>query len=245
MRGRLIAAFVIVVALPMLAAVAALPRAGAPDAPVHTHVGARYLAEGPHEAGAENIVTAVLLNYRGLDTFGEVVVIFAALAAALAVLLAAGGPGNAPTHGPGPRAPASNARVPPSPVVAFILRLVAPFIAMFGAFVILTGHETPGGGLQGAAILGGLVIVLAMVLGRGEAHRLLSGRSLPWLHAAGPMAFFGAGLLGALLTGFALGYPTEPGLHLVREFMIIGVEVGIGIGGAMIFATLFLTLEES
>jgi len=84
-----------------------------------------------------------------------------------------------------------------------------------------------------------------MVLGKGEAHQLLSGRSLPWLHAAGPMAFFGAGLLGALLTGFALGYPKEPGLHLVREFMIIGVEVGIGIGGAMIFATLFLTLEES
>ena len=244
MRRGLVGALLVALAVPMLAAVAALPRHGSPDAPVHTHVAPRYLAQGADEAGAENIVTAVLLNYRGLDTFGEVVVIFTALAAALAVLLASTVPPGRGEHDVREgEERAVGDPLPPSPVVSFILRLVAPFIAMFGFFVILTGHVTPGGGLQGAAILGGLFILVAVVLGRDTARRLLPRGLRPWLEAAGPLAFLGVGLLGAVLTGWALGYPTEPALHLVRELMLIGVEVGIGVGGAMIFAALFLTLE--
>jgi multicomponent Na+:H+ antiporter subunit B len=265
-KRRLVAALLVALAIPMLAAVAALPRHGDPEAPIHTHVAARYLAVGVEETGAENLVTAVLLNYRGLDTFGEVVVIFTALAAALAVLLgsavpvgprqggvdggsrwagdgagAGGREGNGRREADGP----VSSPVPPSPVVAFIVRLVAPFIAMFGIFVILTGHVTPGGGLQGAAILGSLFIVLALVLGPERARHLLPRGSRSWFEAAGPLAFFAVGLLGAVLTGHALGYPLDPALHLVREFMLMGVEVGIGVGGAMIFAALYLALEGS
>jgi multicomponent Na+:H+ antiporter subunit B len=267
-KARLVGALLMALGIPMLAAVAALPQHGDPEAPIHTHVAARYVAVGAEETGAPNLVTGVLLNYRGLDTFGEVVVIFTALAAALAVLLASaapvgGRPGDGRTAQTGAKAEDRTRvreegqvqsrggevagpdldRVPPSPVVAFIVRLVAPFIAMFGVFVILTGHVTPGGGLQGAAILGSLFIVLALVLGPERARRLLPCRSRPWLEAAGPLAFFVVGLLGALLTGHALGYPLDPALHLVRELMLMGVEVGIGVGGAMIFAALYLALE--
>lgn len=265
MRERLAGALAVAMALPMLAVVTVLPRVGSPDAPVHTHVASRYLARGPAEGGAENLVTAVLLNYRGLDTFGEVVVIFTALAAAMAVLLAMGGQNVPSSRSPGANAHGTRAdgspahgkpahgepmdepppaSVPPSPVVTFIVRLVAPFIAMFGLWVIVTGHRTPGGGLQGAAILAAMFILVAMVLGTASARSLLPGRSLPWLQAAGPLAFFGVGLLGAVLTGFALGYPVDPALHLLRELMLVGVEVGIGVGGALIFASLFLALES-
>jgi multicomponent Na+:H+ antiporter subunit B len=36
----------------------------------------RYAEEGPRELGAANLVTAVIVTYRGLDTLGEVTVLF-------------------------------------------------------------------------------------------------------------------------------------------------------------------------
>ena len=67
-----------------------LPAFGDPNAPAHRHVAPEYLAEGEHETGAPNIVTAVLASYRGYDTLGEVTVIFTA---GIGVLLLLSGSG--------------------------------------------------------------------------------------------------------------------------------------------------------
>ena len=47
---------------------------------------AHYLRQGLSETGASNIVTAVLLAYRGYDTLGEATVLFAAILGALVLL---------------------------------------------------------------------------------------------------------------------------------------------------------------
>lgn len=46
----------------------------------------RYLAGSLKETGAPNVVTAVLLDYRGYDTLGEATVLFSAIIGALAIL---------------------------------------------------------------------------------------------------------------------------------------------------------------
>ena len=46
----------------------------------------RYLEQAYEDTGVTNAVTAVLAGYRGFDTFGEAVVVFAAAVAALVVL---------------------------------------------------------------------------------------------------------------------------------------------------------------
>jgi len=43
-----------------------------------TKVGRHYINEGVKETGATNIVTSVVLSYRGFDTLGEVTVLFIA-----------------------------------------------------------------------------------------------------------------------------------------------------------------------
>lgn len=45
-----------------------------------------YIQEAYNDTGVQNAVTAVLAGYRGFDTFGEAVVVFAAGIAALVVL---------------------------------------------------------------------------------------------------------------------------------------------------------------
>ena len=69
---------VAIVGILLVTAVIALPPFGAPDAPVHTHVGPRYLAESYSKLHIPNAVTTVLASYRGFDTLGETIVIFAA-----------------------------------------------------------------------------------------------------------------------------------------------------------------------
>ena len=40
----------------------------------------KYVKDGPDELGAPNLVTSVVVTYRGLDTLGEVSVLFIATA---------------------------------------------------------------------------------------------------------------------------------------------------------------------
>ena len=63
-----------------------MPATGDFAAPVHGHVGNRYVAEGPEQTGVPNMVTAVLASYRGFDTLGEVTVIFTAGIGVIALL---------------------------------------------------------------------------------------------------------------------------------------------------------------
>ena len=62
----------------LLYAVSDMPAIGDPNAPAHTHVAPRYLAESGEAIGIPNVVTSVLADYRGFDTLGEAAVIFTA-----------------------------------------------------------------------------------------------------------------------------------------------------------------------
>lgn len=66
----------------------AIPTLGAADTPVVSNpaVTGHYITQTYAETGVTNAVTAVLAAYRGFDTFGEAVVVFAAAIAVLVVL---------------------------------------------------------------------------------------------------------------------------------------------------------------
>jgi multicomponent Na+:H+ antiporter subunit B len=73
------------VSLGILLTVPSLPPIGAADTPAFGPVTEFYLSDAA-DRGIDNVVTAVLVVYRGFDTFGEVAVVFAAAVAVLAVL---------------------------------------------------------------------------------------------------------------------------------------------------------------
>jgi len=234
MRRALVIVVLVAVAVPLLLAMAELPPYGSADAPPHTHVAPYYLEHGYEETGAENIVTAIILNYRGFDTQGEVTVIFTAMAAVVAVLVlgASGGPAERK----------SPSAVPVSVIVRFIVRVMAPFVLLFSAYVIMNGHVTPGGGFQGGTIAGALVIALTLIMSEEHARRLTPVRPERLLQAAAPITFFLIGLAGLALTGDYLAYPHSGSTIWLATLMLTIVEVGIGVGGAMVIATIFRTM---
>ena len=63
-----------------------MPDTGDPNSPPSLHVSPRYIERGVEETGVPNMVTAVLADYRGFDTLGEVTVIFTAAIATLLIL---------------------------------------------------------------------------------------------------------------------------------------------------------------
>ena len=62
----------------LIVAVMALPPFGDPTSVVHQHVAPRYLIESDVKLHIPNVVTTVLASYRGFDTLGETIVVFAA-----------------------------------------------------------------------------------------------------------------------------------------------------------------------
>lgn len=225
---------VAVVAALLLAALAPLPTPGASGAPVHEHVGGSYLERGLEQTGLRNLVTAVLLNYRGFDTFGEVFVIFTALMAVLGLA----------RHGGRPNEARPEPGIPVSPVVRFVVRTLSPFIALFALALLLRGHVAPGGGFQAAAVAAALFVAVSLVIGRERASRMLPSAAWPWWQAAAPLAFVGIGWIGWQVTGAFLGFPNESAAGPLRDAMAFLLEAGIALGGATILARLFLTLED-
>ena len=72
----------------LLALLPAIPAVGDPEAPAWSNpeVTGYYISSTWVDTGVQNAVTAVLAAYRGFDTFGEAVVVFAAGVAVLIVL---------------------------------------------------------------------------------------------------------------------------------------------------------------
>ena len=64
-----------------------LPARGDPESPANVHVSPYYIERALPDTKTPNLVTAVLADYRGYDTLGETVVIFAAGLACALVLL--------------------------------------------------------------------------------------------------------------------------------------------------------------
>jgi len=78
---------VVAIVVTVGATVPALPPVGAAGTPVLAgDVSQYYLTNAYDQTGVTNVVTAVLVGYRGFDTLGEVAVVFAAGVAMLLVL---------------------------------------------------------------------------------------------------------------------------------------------------------------
>jgi multicomponent Na+:H+ antiporter subunit B len=104
-----------------------------------------------------------------------------------------------------------------------IFRTVAPFLTalmiVFSIFVLLRGHNEPGGGF-----IGGLIAASAFAI-YGIAYGVMAVRRAMWFH---PMSVAGFGLLLSTLSGFLsilAGVPFMTGLWIYPH--LFGVEIAL------------------
>lgn len=153
----------------MLLTVANLPRYGDPNAPTVNEVSERYIEEGTEETGAVNTVAGMILDYRAFDTLGESFVLFTAVCS-VAVLMNLSGKRQHIKH------TKELINYADDMIVRGVCRLLVPIILLFGIYILLNGHLSPGGGFSGGAVLGAGLIIYAMVWGEEKASRVFPAK---------------------------------------------------------------------
>lgn len=130
------------------------------------------------------------------------------------------------------------------------VRLMTPFIQLFGLYVIAHGHYSPGGGFQGGVALGASFILLALVFGLDASVARFSERANSIVGNAGVLIYCGTAALTAILGGLFLDYSALTVLIPMeaaewRSLGIFIVEVGVGLAVMSIMASLFWDLGSA
>jgi multicomponent Na+:H+ antiporter subunit B len=132
-------------------------------------------------------------------------------------------------------------------IIRTAVRLLVPFIQLFGLYVIVHGHYSPGGGFQGGVVLGASFILLALAYDLKTSLRFMPERANNILGNVGVLIYTGIALLCALLGGLFLDYSALDRIIPLgevewRSLGIFLVEVGVGIAVMSIMASLFWDL---
>lgn len=137
-----------------------LPPEGNATNPVNNEVAERYITEGLQETGSVNIVSGMILTYRAFDTFGETNVLFIATVCVMIMLMLDDNLlKKAERHNDRRFEPKNDI------ILQFSAKILCPIIFVFGIYVILNGHLSPGGGFSGGAILGSGMILYNCAFG--------------------------------------------------------------------------------
>lgn len=135
-------------------------------------------------------------------------------------------------------------------IVKTITDFVAAFIVVFGAYIVLYGHLTPGGGFAGGVIIASAFILLMLAHGKDQAFSKLPERLAHVLDSAGALAFLLIGWAG-LTGGFFLLNVFGKGemFRLLSSGMILPLNIAIAfkVGSSLflVFAALAMFRRKS
>lgn len=134
-------------------------------------------------------------------------------------------------------------------IVKVTSKIIIPFMQVFGIFVILHGHLSPGGGFAGGAILGASLILLTLAFGLNDAKKKIPHSMAKLIETGSILLIISLGLFGILsgynfLTNGAAGFNLgKTGEVISAGFIPIAtLAIGLKVGSTLI--TLFHTIIE-
>lgn len=169
------------------------------------------------DVGVANAVTTVVVYFRGFDTLGEISVLFI-VALGIGLILSSH---SEPHH-----------RVESSFMLKTAAKLLFPIITLFGIYVMVYGHLSPGGGFQGGVIVASGVLLLLISYQDFElSHRFVSALETLAGVSYVLIALMGLWLLDSFLGNFLphdisqMGMLVSGGI-IPLIYIIVGIKVG-------------------
>ncbi|WP_410535609.1 Na+/H+ antiporter subunit A [Streptomyces sp. KL2] len=186
-----------------------------------------FYTDHVEEAGAHNVVNAVIVDFRALDTLGEIAVLLVTAIGVGALIGVLGGraatirarPPAADRYEPTARWALPHEQWLPearelpahdrSLLLEILTRLLFPSVLVLSLYLLYSGHLRPGGGFAGGLVAGQAFTLRYLVGGRADSAfavpldpRLVAGGGLALAATAGlaPLAFGGEPLGGALVS---------------------------------------------
>jgi len=168
------------------------------------------------ETGSANIVTSVVVNYRGFDTLGELTVLFIS-AMGVALLLNVG-------------KERIIFRVKPNFILKSGVRIITGIILIVGIYIFVHGHLTPGGGFPGGAMIASSVLLMYIsddkFKEKMNAFNVLEGASGVLIIVLGLIGLFAFNsFLYNFLPSGEIGQLFSAGLTPIL-YVLIGLKVG-------------------
>ena len=207
-----------------------MPPFGHPDNPVHEHVAPRYIEESPKEIGLPNMVTSVLASYRGFDTLGETVVVFAAAIGVLSLLgIRRRETGETPESG-----------LKAHRVLRVVAKIIVPLVILFALYVQFHGDFGPGGGFQAGVIAAAAFILYALVFGLPLTFAVVGPKFLKFMASFGVLLYASVGLYSMAKGGNFLDYNKLADDPVAgQHYGIIIIELGVGMTVFAVMLSIF------
>jgi multicomponent Na+:H+ antiporter subunit B len=146
-----------------------LPETGNANNPDNNEVAKVYIENGLQDTGAVNIVTGMILSYRAFDTFGETNVLFIAASCVMILLMVS-------EEKLLKQEKKNDRRYEPKNdvILQTAAKILCPVIFMFGFYVMVNGHLSPGGGFSGGAMTGAGLILYVSAFGFEKMERFFN-----------------------------------------------------------------------
>ncbi|WP_017579057.1 DUF4040 family protein [Nocardiopsis valliformis] len=207
-----------------------------------------FLENAPEDTGGTNVVNTILVDYRALDTFGELVVLGVAGLIIIAVLHSSG---LLPVHASRRvTVPASNAAFPAEDntlLMRTVGRYLMPILVLWSLYLLFRGHDEPGGGFI-AGLVGGSAFAL-LYLAAPSDNRAKIRLAYPAIIAAGVLIAAFSGFLGYVDGSFLRPLHAEIPLawggyfHFTTAF-VFDIGVYLGVVGVLLTALNELGLDR-
>lgn len=129
--------------------------------PYSTHISEYYGQSSYKLAKGRNVVNVILVDFRGMDTMVEISVLAVAAIGVLALLHRMRDQIDAPTL------------MNKSLIIQTASRYLIPIILLFAVFVLIRGHNDPGGGFIGGLLAASAFVLYIFAYSLEEARELL------------------------------------------------------------------------
>ncbi|RLF49335.1 MAG: sodium:proton antiporter [Thermoplasmata archaeon] len=133
-----------------------------------------------------------------------------------------------------------------SKIVRTVSNLLYFFILIFGFYIVMHGHLTPGGGFQGGAVLASAIALIIVAHGIEKAKKFYSEFSLTSCESLGLVLFISLAFLGIFMTFFYnfLSPGAQPAIPIFSTEPPLGPNLGnLNTGGVIPLMNIAVGIE--
>ncbi len=132
-------------------------------------------------------------------------------------------------------------------IVKTISSWVKVLIILFGIYIVIFGHLTPGGGFAGGVILASSYVLLMLAFGKDLAQESLPLSLSSKLDSLGALAFAVIAILGFVYSGtffynFLVGHGKPFKLISAGTIPLSNIAIGLKVGASLFLVTFYLSI---
>lgn len=199
-----------------------------------------YLTQGEETTGGSNIVNTILVEFRALDTLGELTVLGVA-GLSMAALLASRNPDRVRQSQVNLKSVLSDS-MENSVYIRTFTRIAAPIMVVFSLVTLVRGHNEPGGGFI-AALIGGAAFALLYLAAPSDDQAPIRWPYLT-LIGLGVVVGVGIGLVGMVEGSFLTPLHTEIWGISLNTALVFDIGVYLAVIGVVLAAFNLLGRES-